>query len=432
MTDGRHRSGRVQTPVPPPPPPSEPRLGPRRAALEERKKRQRTRSALIGGTLVVVGSIALGALLLALTDTNGTGNRDETGSRTQAGKDPITTTLLFGTREQAGNEGGAVWIALASFDSEREKGALVYVPAHTAAEIPGRGLHGVGDALATGGVPLLLSSTENLMGIDIDRYVELSDSDARVLFNAIGPIAVEVPDEVRVPVGRNQARLLFTRGLQRLAPQFLVRLLYVVGLEGDDAELGARHLAFWDALFETFVEDPQALGRAVRGAGDALAESDADASEHADVFTALAALDDEDRALATLPVQQITPPGGEELYQADADEVAAFVGEIVGPESVAADEIQVQILNGNGVPGIGQEVARRLIAHGFRVLLTGNAQRLDYKRTLIVTYDSSPEGQAMAERARELLGVGEVQVAAQPQDIVDLTIVVGRDFLRTR
>ena len=430
MTDGRHRSGRVQTPVPPSPPPEQP-FGPRRAALEERKKHQRTRSAMVGGTLVVVGSIALGALLLALTDTN-LRNRDETGNRSSAVKDAITTTLLFGTREQEGNEGAAVWLALASYDSQRETGALVYVPAHTAAEIPGRGLHGVGGALATGGVPLLLSSAENLLGIDIDRYVELSDSDARVLFNAIGPISVEVPDEVRTAAGPNQARLLFTRGLQRLAPRFLVDLLYVVGLDGDDAELGARHLAFWDALFETFGEDPQALGRAVRGAGAALGESDVDAPEHADFFTALASLDGEDRALATLPVQQITPPGGEELYQAEADEIATFVVEIIGPESVGADEIEVQILNGNGVPGIGQEVAQRLITHGFRILLTSNAQRLNYKRTLIVTYDSSPQGVAMAERARELLGVGEVQVSAQRQDIVDLTIVVGRDFLRTR
>jgi hypothetical protein len=431
MTDGRHRSGRVQTPVPPPPPPERP-FGPRRAALEERKKRQRTRSAMVGGTLVVVGSIALGAILLALADTGDLRNRDETGNRPSAGNDAITTTLLFGTREQDGSRAAAVWLALASYDSRRERGALVYIPAHTAAEIPGRGLHGVGDALATGGVPLLLSSTENLMGIDIDRYVELSDSDARVLFNAIGPISVEVPDEVRTAAGPNQARLLFTRGLQRLAPRFLVDLLYVVGLEGDDAELGARHLAFWDSLFETFVEDPQALGRAVRGAGEALGESDVDAPEHADFFTALASLDDEDRALATLPVQQITPRGGQELYQAHADEIATFIGQIVGPESVAADEIEVQILNGNGVPGIGQEVAQRLITHGFRILLTSNAQRLDYKKTLIVTYDSSPEGQAMAERARKLLGVGEVQVSAQRQDIVDLTIVVGRDFLRTR
>lgn len=381
---------------------------------------------------MVVGAVALGAIVLALTNADEARDRAPIANGPPGAKDTITTTLLFGTREEEGNQGGAVWLALASFDSKRERGALVYVPAHTAAEIPGRGLLGVGDALATGGVPLLLSSTENLMGIDIDRYVELSDSDARVLFNAIGPLSVDVPDEVRVPAGRNQARLLFTPGLQRIAPQFLVRLLYVVGIDGDDAELGSRHLALWDALFETFVDDPQGLGRAVRGAGEALSESNADSSQHADLFTALAALESEDRALAALPVQQITPPGGEELYQADADEIAAFVAEIVGPESVAADEIEVQILNGNGVPGIGQEVARRLISHGFRVLLTGNAQRLDYKTTLIVTYDSTPQGQAVAKRAKELLGVGEVQVSAQRQGIVDLTIVVGRDFLRAR
>jgi hypothetical protein len=89
-------------------------------------------------------------------------------------------------------------------------------------------------------------------------------------------------------------------------------------------------------------------------------------------------------------------------------------------------------LNGNGVPGIGQEVSERLIGAGFRVVLTGNARRLNYRKTLVITYDSSPEGQALAERARDLIGVGEVQVSAQQQGIVDLTIVIGKDFLRTR
>jgi hypothetical protein len=95
------------------------------------------------------------------------------------------------------------------------------------------------------------------------------------------------------------------------------------------------------------------------------------------------------------------------------------------------EEIRVQVLNGNGVPGIGQKVAEKHIGHGFRVILSGNARRLNYQKTLIVTYDRSAEGQALAERARELLRVGEVQVSAQQQGIVDLTIVIGEDFLST-
>ncbi len=104
--------------------------------------------------------------------------------------------------------------------------------------------------------------------------------------------------------------------------------------------------------------------------------------------------------------------------------------ETLGSKPSLGEEVRVQILNGNGVPGIGEEVAEKLSQENFRVLLSGNARSLDYKTTLIVTYDSSEEGLAMAERARSLLGVGEVQVSAQGQGIVDLTIVVGKDFLR--
>jgi hypothetical protein len=92
--------------------------------------------------------------------------------------------------------------------------------------------------------------------------------------------------------------------------------------------------------------------------------------------------------------------------------------------------VRVQVLNGNGVPGIGEEVAELLQGEDFRVILSGNAQRLNYKETLIVTYDETTGGQATAERAQELLGVGKVQVSAQGQGIVDLTIVVGKDFVR--
>jgi len=90
------------------------------------------------------------------------------------------------------------------------------------------------------------------------------------------------------------------------------------------------------------------------------------------------------------------------------------------------------VLNGNGVPGIGEEIAKALLDGGFSVVLSGNAARLDYRRTLIVSHGDSPGAQRSADRARELLGVGEVRVSSAEQGIVDLTIVVGRDFPRER
>ncbi|MDQ4094996.1 MAG: LCP family protein, partial [Actinomycetota bacterium] len=347
--------------------------------------------------------------------------------REAAIEDTIDTTLVFGTKEKTPDE-DAVWLALLSRDASSGRSSVLYIPAHTATEVPGRGLLGVGEAVASGGVALLLVTTENLLGVQIDRYVELSDSDALVLFEKTGPLVVDVPLEVSIPVGENETRLLFEEGEQLLPAKFLKQLLFTVGAEGDEAELGSRHLAFWNAVFTEFGDNPGALGRAIEESSSALAESDADADELADFFERLVSARPNERVLATLPVTQVSV-GGDELYDIDTDDLPEFMEETLGSRPSLGQEIRVQILNGNGVPGIGEEVAEKLSEENFRVLLSGNARSLDYEKTLIVTYDASEKGIAVAERAKELLGVGEVQVSAQGQGIVDLTIVVGKDFV---
>lgn len=373
----------------------------------------------------------VGGLALLLANGGSSAPPPATARITPSADDPITTTLLYGTRERTRDLAKrALWMTLLSYDSEGEEASVIYIPAHTAVEVPGRGLQGLGEVLGGGGIPLLLVGAENLLGVQVDRYVELSDRDALVLFDALGPVSVDVPTEVRVPAGKDRTRLIFEEGPQNLSSQFLVRLLYTIGVDGDDAELGGRHLAFWDALFETFHRDPENLGQAIRGAGPALAESDATAQEHAVFFEVLAGLDQQDVTVTNLPVQQVSV-GGSELYQTDREQLAAFVADTIGVAATTPDEVRVEILNGNGVPGIGQEAAQRLIGKGYRVILSGNTRSLDHRRTLVVTYDSSPEGVALARRTRDLLGVGEVQVSGLTQGIVDLTIVIGKDFLRT-
>jgi polyisoprenyl-teichoic acid--peptidoglycan teichoic acid transferase len=404
---------------------------PRREAQRELRRKKRwafvAKAAPGAGILVVVALVAWGVYALF----SGDGGEDTVAPRENAapvGKDSINTVLLFGTLERSPDP-DARWMTLLSYDERKERGAIVYMPAHAAAEVPGRGLMGAGEALSSGGVPLLLATMENLLGIEIDSYLELSDSDARTLFDATGPISVDVPTEVQIEAGPNQAEVLFDEGPQELSSTFLRKLLYVVGLDGDEAELGARHLAFWDGLFSEFADDPAALESAVRRAEGAVGESDLDAGKVATFLGSFAALDEDDRRLAAIPATQVSV-GGDELYEVDHEELVAFLESTVGTEPISSGEVRVQVLNGNGVPGIGEEVAKRLKGEDFRVILSGNARRLNYKKTLIVTYDESDAGQATAERAKDLLGVGEVQVSAQGQGIVDLTIVVGKDFVR--
>ncbi|HVL64542.1 MAG TPA: LCP family protein, partial [Actinomycetota bacterium] len=344
-----------------------------------------------------------------------------------AGEDAVSSALFFGSPREGDP---ARFLTLLSVDEDDDTAAIIYIPAATAVEVPGRGLLGVGEALE-GGVPLLRVAAENLLGIEIDAHVHLTAADTERLMATVAPLEVDVPREVKVAAGRGRARIVFRSGAQRLSASNLTQLLFTPGLDGDQVELGSRHLAVWDGLLDAYEDSPEALGEQVRAAATALERADVPGDEIAALLEMVAATAPERRTLSILPVRQVSVGGGE-LYAADRAEIEAFLAQTLGGTAADEDLIAVQILNGNGVPGIGQEAAERLVGNGFRVALTGNAPRLDYKRTLIVTYDRSEAGLDAARRAKALLRVGRVQVSAQEQGSVDLTIVIGKDFLRSR
>ena len=126
---------------------------------------------------------------------------------------------------------------------------------------------------------------------------------------------------------------------------------------------------------------------------------------------------------------------GSNVVTLQADEVASGVVRS-SPEQVsqalvetfggpAAEATPVIVLNGNGVPGIGEGVAERLIPGGFRVAVSQNASEFDHAETLIVV--GSPDDVGLAERVRDLLGVGSVSVSVD-SGIAPVTVVVGEDF----
>lgn len=134
-------------------------------------------------------------------------------------------------------------------------------------------------------------------------------------------------------------------------------------------------------------------------------------------------------------VRALSAAAGSNVVTLQADEVAsgilrtspdqvteALVEAFGGP---ATEAVPVIVLNGNGVPGIGEAVAERIIPGGFRVAVSQNASDFDHAETLIVV--GSPDDVALAERVRDLLGVGSVSVSVG-SGIAPVTIVVGKDF----
>jgi LytR cell envelope-related transcriptional attenuator len=146
--------------------------------------------------------------------------------------------------------------------------------------------------------------------------------------------------------------------------------------------------------------------------------------------SALADADDPDAVIRVLE-----DASGGEVVTLEAEEVAsgmlrttpqqvsdALIEAFGGP---AEQAVPVIVLNGNGVPGIGEAVAERLLPGGFRIAVSQNASDFDHPETLIVV--GSPDDVGSAERVRDLLGVGSVSVSVG-SGIAPVTVVIGKDF----
>ena len=209
----------------------------------------------------------------------------------------------------------------------------------------------------------------------------------------------------------------------------------------DHATIEADRLAaIADEVGGVRIGGDQVDGRGVAGMFEASSAGDVaglqivmEALLSADVAWSSTDLADADRAGAVIGMLEAA--SGAEVVTLEAEEVASGVLRAT-PEQVSAalveafggpaeESVPVIVLNGNGVPGIGEAAAERLLPGGFRVAVSQNASDFDHPETLIVV--GSPDDVGLAERVRDLLGVGSVSVSVG-SGIAPVTVVIGKDF----
>ena len=102
----------------------------------------------------------------------------------------------------------------------------------------------------------------------------------------------------------------------------------------------------------------------------------------------------------------------------------------VGPQPLGKPKhpIRIELLNGSGRPGLAGELASYLRDGGFDVLDVSNADRSDYRTTIVVNRtEASDPGRIVAE----YLGTRHLIQQVGPQEMIDVTVIVGRDAGRT-
>ena len=89
--------------------------------------------------------------------------------------------------------------------------------------------------------------------------------------------------------------------------------------------------------------------------------------------------------------------------------------------------IQIEVLNGCGVPGLAHKFTTFLRKNGFDVVETGNFENFDLKETLVISRTFEREN---ARRVAGALGIQEknILVEASEDYYLDATVVIGSDY----
>lgn len=89
--------------------------------------------------------------------------------------------------------------------------------------------------------------------------------------------------------------------------------------------------------------------------------------------------------------------------------------------------IQIEVLNGCGVPGLAEQFTSLLRQNGFDVVETGNFKNFDLQKTIVIAHTLNKEN---AERVANALGISPQNVIIEASDdfYIDATVVIGSDY----
>jgi hypothetical protein len=293
--------------------------------------------------------------------------------------------------------GGPAFISVLASGGRRDP-VLLAIPPKTVVSVPGRGYESIGDTAAVGRPEAVAAAVENILGVRVDASTGMPLASLAPLVDRIGGIEVEDPEDFGVldPRLNGQQTVEYLRGRDA-----------GTGEPGDDTRF-IRWLEVTTAIVTKAHEKPAVLQEIPPA--------------HRPVFVAAGSGRSE---VFDLPVEAI----GAGLARPDAEEVAVVVRDYFVRTAKTDRLVRIVVTNGNGRPGTGQTVARILVPSGFRLLSSGNAPKFNVDTTRIVA--GSEEFLDEAYLAQRLLGMGEVFVVErQASNVADISIVVGKDFLR--
>jgi anionic cell wall polymer biosynthesis LytR-Cps2A-Psr (LCP) family protein len=319
------------------------------------------------------------------------------------------TILLIGTNSSSVIE-SADALMLMTYNPKTKKLDIISVPKNTLTDIPGHNVGEIGQAYTLGKVSLTIATMEYLFGVPIDHYIK---TDRRALQTLVDDIkGVEI-----------QGKTFSGKG----------SIEYISLKEDNDTQLdriGREHKLLQAVLDKAKGEDIQPkISKIVRQIKP-LISTDMSTKEISDMAILSTQLDKTKVKMQVTPVKEVMMRDKVQ-YQPQKTQLEALVNKVFGSDrwkGGSKGDLKVRVLNGVGDPGVANEVARLMIESGYKVIDVKNADNFDYTETELIIYSTKSADMVKANKVKSLLSVGKIILNNLPQDVADMTIIIGKDF----
>ena len=104
-----------------------------------------------------------------------------------------------------------------------------------------------------------------------------------------------------------------------------------------------------------------------------------------------------------------------------------FNQRVEASSQLISEIIQIEVLNGCGIPGIANAYTGVLRSNGFDVVETGNFDHFNLEKTIVISRSGVLDN---AKRVASALGVDVINVIREesPDYFLDVTVVIGHDY----
>lgn len=326
---------------------------------------------------------------------------------------------------------------LLRFDAETKKLRVLSIPRDTRTQVEGVGLVKINAANYHGGPALTAKAASDLLeGVGIDRYVRVNVQGVQKLVDALGGVTVYVPKDMKYQDDSQHLYINLKEGKQHLDGEKALQFLRFRKDQLGDVGRVQRQQLLMRALFEQAL-NPTTLARLPKILS--VIQSYLDTNLTVEELVALVGFATQ---IERSDVQMLMVPGefsgtGQHetsYWLPDGDRIRQMMAQYFDQGYSDALEIdpaylRVAIQDSTGEPEAVQTLVNALQEAGYRNVWVADAWKEPLRVSRIVA-QKGDNGSATAMRG--FLGLGEVRVESTGNLNSDITIQLGRDWLRKR